>query len=204
MSRLLYLQPTQALAPAFLLLAPDGMRCEAIPETALAQQVPSSANILLVPGHIDQRLFASQQVWLESFLAHRGILVFNGLLAYPFLPELQPFVPLPQRGRGDLEIQIVVDHPIYQGVLDDDLTYRKGVAGFYGRGMNPPPAGAQTLVTVGQQMPLDWLWYPSTGGCVLMHAGNDIWMHSNDSNSAAKLTPQLLQWCHEEAQRHDR
>ena len=44
-------------------------------------------------------------------------------------------------------------------------------------------------------MPLDWEWSPPEGGSLLMHAGNDIWMYQNDPTTAARMAPQLLDWC---------
>jgi hypothetical protein len=202
MTHLALLQPRLGPLPQFLNQTPGGMTCAVWHEEALETHEPTGASILLVPGHTDQRLFARHTDWLKAFLGNHGVLVFNGLLAYPFLSELRPFQPLPSRGLQDLRVEVVSDHPVYQGIHNDDLTFRRGVAGFYGRGMNPPPAHADTLVTVGGTWALDWLWRPPGGGSLLMHAGNDIWMHHADTTSAARLAPQLLRWCKEEAEHH--
>lgn len=185
--------------PGFLHKPPPGLAIEPIRETAVAGQAPDALRVLLIPADIDQRLFAANQPWLRAFFMAGGALVFNGLLAYPFLDELRPFVPLPKRGREDLRVRKVADHPVFVGVTDDDLSLRRGVAGFYGRGANPPPAGARVLAVVGDapadRVPLDWEWTPPEGGRLLMHAGNNLWMHQDDPTSAARIAPQLLDWC---------
>ena len=150
---------------------------------------------ILVSAHTDQRALAACDRQLVGFLDAGGVLVFNGHLAYPFLPELQVFVPVDGRGLGALQVRRCAEHPVFDGVDPKDLTFRRGVAGFYGRGSNPPPPGAEVLHTLsGSNAPLDWLWQRPGGGLVFMHAGNDLWMYSGDSSSAARMTPQLLAW----------
>lgn len=189
------LSPRRETATPLARLAPPAATVVLVHETALPGIASDSLAALLVPSGIDQRLFAGHRPWIERFLAGGGTLVFNGLLAYPFLPDLRPFQPLPRRGRSDLQVRIVARHPIYEGVEDDDLTYRRGVAGFYGRGANPPPPGALVLATVGDGAPMDWEWQRPGGGRLLMHAGNDLWMYWDDPTSAARMARQLLDWC---------
>ncbi len=185
--------------PGFLRKPPCGLRIDLIPEADLAARAPASLSVLLVPAHIDQRLFATNRPWIRAFFKTGGALVFNGPLAHPFLDDLLPFIPLRRRGRADLQVRRVADHPIFAGVDDADLSFRRGVSGFYGRGTNPPPAGARVLAVVGdaedERMPLDWDWSPPEGGHLLMHAGNNLWMYQNDPTSAARIAPQLLDWC---------
>jgi hypothetical protein len=90
----------------------------------------------------------------------------------------------------------VSEHPVFAGVDTDDLSFRKGVAGFYGRGHNPPPAGARVLQRLSSPdgPPLDYVYHRPDGGRVLMHSGNDLWMYANDETSARRIAPQLLDW----------
>ena len=87
------------------------------------------------------------------------------------------------------------DQPVFKGVAAEDLTFRRGVAGFYGRGASDPPPGALLLNTVGDDaLAVDWLWRRPGGGRVLLHSGNDLWIHWHDPTSAARIGPQLLDW----------
>jgi hypothetical protein len=194
MSRLLFLQPSAGEAPGFLSLAPEDTDLWLVPETALNAIPPRPDDALFAPMHIDQRLFARAQCWIESFLDQGGTLVFSGPLAHPFLPDLRPFVPLPRRGLSDLRVETRGDHPIHAGIDPLDLTLRRGVAGFHGRGANPPPPDATVLAMVGGDHPLTWLWHRPGGGRLFMHAGNNPWMFWQDDSSAARLAPQLLAW----------
>jgi hypothetical protein len=153
---------------------------------------------LLLPMHSDQRHLLGCRAQLEEFLRGGGIIVFSGHIAYAFLPELAPFVAADYRSVSDLRVYRMAEHPIWRGVQEEDLTFRKGVAGFYGRGYNPPPPGAHIINTLGPQgFPLDYLYARAGGGTVLIHAGNDFWnfaLFPNDSSSAARMPAQLLNW----------
>ncbi|MDR2129383.1 MAG: hypothetical protein LBP52_10015 [Burkholderiaceae bacterium] len=161
---------------------------------ALEAQTLGSARALLIHAHIDQRQLTAHRAALEDWLLGGGTLVFNGHVAYPFLRWLQPFVPQTHPGLDGLRIERAADHPIFEGVQAETLTFRRGVAGFYSRGSNPPPAeGARVLNTVGpNRMPVDWVLGLPGGGRMLVHSGNDIWSFTHDS--AARLLPQLLDW----------
>lgn len=158
---------------------------------------------ILVSAHTDQRAFAACGPQIIAFLDAGGLLVFNGHMAYPFLPEFEPFVPLPGFGLNLLQIQRTAAHPVFDGVDPHDLTFRRGVAGFYGRGHNPPPPGAVVLHRLsGGDAPLDWVWERPAGGTVFMHGGNNLWMYADDPTSAARIAPQLMAWVATQTELH--
>lgn len=182
--------------PPWLTKVPDDIPVALVHEDDLPAHDPAQVPTLLVGMHADQALLAERADWLAAFFAAGGTLVMNGLLAYPFHPALQPFRPLARANRAALEVAIAApDHPLFAGVEARDLTTRKGVAGFYGRGQVPPPDGARMLTTLdGGAVPLDWEWAVPGGGRLLMHPGNDLWMYARDDNSAARLVPNLARW----------
>lgn len=150
---------------------------------------------VLIPAHTDQRALRAKRELLQAHLDQGGTLLLNGHIAYPFLNELTHFVPLIERRMDDLRIRRLAPHPIFDGVDEADLSFRRGVAGFYGRGHNPPPPGARPLNGIGTQAaPIDWLYENAQGGRLLMHSGNDLWMHAADRTSARRIAPQLLEW----------
>lgn len=158
----------------------------------------SDYKALLLPMHSDQRHLLNRRAQLEDFLRGGGIIVFSGHIAHTFLPELAPFVAVDYRSVSDLRVYRTAEHPIWRGVQEEDLTFRKGVAGFYGRGYNPPPPGAHIINTLGSQgFPLDYVYARAGGGTVLVHAGNDFWnfaLFPSDNSSAARMPAQLLSW----------
>lgn len=150
---------------------------------------------LLLPAHLDQRYFGTVTGKVGAWLDGGGTLVFNGHVAWPMLPEFNAFVALEKRSLEHLRIHRIAEHPVFEGVDMDDLTFRRGVAGFYARGCNPPPESATPLIGVGpDRVPCDWVYERPGGGCILMHAGNDLWMYAGDATSAGRIVPQLMAW----------
>lgn len=150
---------------------------------------------ILVEAHIDQRALLALKPALTRHLDQGGTLVFNGHLIYPLVDGLESFQVAEQRGVKDLQVIRVNPHPVFAGVDCHDLSFRRGVSGFYGRGANPAPEGALVLHRLAAQaLPVDWVWQRPQGGQIFMHGGNTMWMYQNDPTSAARIVPQLLDW----------
>ncbi len=150
---------------------------------------------ILVEAHIDQRALLALKPALTAHLDQGGTLVFNGHLVYPLIDGLELFRVAAQRGLKDLQVLRVNPHPVFAGVDCHDLSLRRGVAGFYGRGANPAPEGALVLHRLAaEDLPVDWVWQRPQGGQVFMHGGNTMWMYQQDPTSAARIVPQLLAW----------
>jgi hypothetical protein len=164
---------------------------------ALAAAALEDYDALFVGTGTDQRVLVELRPRLEHYLAAGGAIVFCGHVAYPFLDGLAEFVPLAGYRREDLAVHRGAPHPVFDGIDPRDLTLRKGVAGFYGRGHNPIPAGAVVLNGLGaRRLPVDWLRaYPSSGA-LLVHAGIDLWGYGADDGSAADLPQRLARWVH--------
>lgn len=194
MTYLLHLTSISHETQSFLSL-PDAHPLRSVPVRQLTAPDILDAQAVLVPAHVDQRALATHAPTLSRFLDGGGTLVFNGHLVYPVFPELEPYRPARGRGLSDLMIERAAPHPVFDGVDVRDLSLRRGVAGFYARGANPPPAGARILHRLSADAsPIDWLWQRPQGGQILMHSGNTMWMYVDDASSAARIGPQLLRW----------
>lgn len=181
---------------AILLRRPDlGARVDAVAMEDLPRVDLARYRGLLIGLHADQILLQAQRPQLERFLAGGGTIVFCGHVAHPFLEELRPFEPMKGYRLDDLRVKFERPHPIWAGVDAEHLTFRRGVAGFYGRGHNPPPADAEIINTLGpQRRAVDFVCRPSAGGRLLVHAGADLWGYLEADSSASRMGPQLLDW----------
>jgi hypothetical protein len=148
---------------------------------------------LLVSMHLDQRYLAGRAAQIDNFLRNGGTVIANGHLAYPFLPGMTGVHALENYGLRDLAVKRLADHPVWEGVSEHDLTFRRGVAGFYGRAWHDPPEGAVVVHALGMaDRPVDFI-YPVGRGRVLFHGGNDLWQYGG-SDSAGRILQQLLRW----------
>ncbi len=154
---------------------------------------------LHVSGMVDQEFLWRERDVIAGFLAAGRVVVYCGHLLRPWLPGCGTFVPAPVTSYRDYEVRIVSPpHPVFDGVDADDLTFRRGVAGFFARGHNPPPAGAEVLAELAGGQPVTWVDRSTTRGTIFVHAGNDLIGFADDS-SAARLGPQLVDWVEAEA-----
>lgn len=150
-------------------------------------------SVLLFSMHADQRFLAARAGRIAEFIRNGGTVLANGHIAYPFLPDIGAYTPAPGQSLKHLRIRRVAEHAIWNGVNEDDLTFRRGVAGFYGRGGHQPPPGATVIHTVGQDaQPVDFI-YGLGAGRVLVHGGNDLWQYGG-GDSTALIAPQLIAW----------
>lgn len=155
--------------------------------------------VLLIAGMVDQEHLWRRRDVVASFLGRGRVVVFCGQLFRRWLPGCEPFMPAPIRGFGDYVVKLATDeggepHPVFAGVAPDDLTFRRGVAGFFARGHHPPPPGARILATLAGGQPITWVDQDSTAGTVFVHAGADLLGYGADDTSAARMVPQLLDW----------
>lgn len=150
---------------------------------------------LLLGVHLDQVFLQRQRPVLDEFLRGGGRLAVSAQVVLPFLAGLCRFVPLDYRGVPDLTVHRLAEHPVWRGVDPADLTFRRGVAGFYGRGYYPelPPDALVVHGLGAERRPLDAV-YRHGEGAVLLHGGNDLWGYAGDDTTAARMAPQLLDW----------
>lgn len=151
---------------------------------------------LLLPIHADQLFLQRHRADIDAYLDRGGTLVVNGHVAHPFARELTRYVPVENARMPDYEMVMLAAHPVFAGVDAHDLTFRRGVSGFYGRGSNPPPPGALALTALRTSGAIiDWVHERPEGGRIFMHSGNSIWMYQDEPDtSAARIVPQLIDW----------
>jgi len=97
----------------------------------------------------------------------------------------------------DCTVRIVGEHPIFAGVREEDLTFRRGVAGFFARGHHRPPPGGEVLarlVDTKNGEPIVYVDRVSTAGVILVHAGNDLIASTDRASTAGWIAPQLVGW----------
>lgn len=195
MTPILILSCGQSRDPVAAFDAVDGARQRVIakdlydlPDLALER-----FSSLLISMHSDQRFLASCTAQIAAFLDRGGTVVANGHVAYPFLSGLTCCRTIEGCGVKDLQIERIAEHPVWTGVAADELTFRRGVAGFYGRVWHEAPAGAQVIHALGRpERPVDFMWAVGRGR-VLFHGGNDLWQFGA-GDTTARIVPQLIDW----------
>jgi hypothetical protein len=172
----------------------DRVDCYALDRTDLSRYA-----LLVVPATVDQEHLARHRRVIRDYLDGGGVLLFGGQLHRDWLPGASMFVPLPRPSLAAYRVTWIADHPIFAGVEPDDLTFRRGVAGFFARGHHPLPPGAEVLVRLGGGEPVTYLDRTSTRGTILVHASGDLLGYDGADNTSSRLSGQLIDWARAEA-----
>jgi hypothetical protein len=174
-------------------------RVTVIRETELTEGHIAVARGIITTTHLDQIGWLKHMPAVSRLLERGGNWVFNGHVLRRFLPGLDVYRPLEKPKRADFAMVRLIEHPIFAGIDQKSLEENKGVAGFYGRGHNPLPAGGVAVNGIGpDRLPIDWAWERPEGGRMFSHAGNDLGGPGGDSGRAALLTSRVIAWANGE------
>lgn len=154
---------------------------------------------VVVTAFVDQEHLAAHRAVIREYLDGGGVVMFGGHLHRDWLPGASMFMPLEVRSHRDYEVAWVAEHPIFGGVERSDLTYRRGVAGFFARGHHPPPDGADVLVRLAGGQPVTYVDRCSTAGTILVQSTGDLLGYHGIESSAGRIPGQLLDWLGAEA-----
>lgn len=155
---------------------------------------------LVVSATADQEHLRRHRGVIRDYLDAGGVVIFGGQLHRDWLPGAAPFVPLTAPSLRSYRVAEIVDHPVFAGVDADDLTFRRGVAGFFARGHHPVPDGAEVLVRLMGGEPATYVDRVSTRGTILVQASCDLPGYAGGAGATAQRIPgQLLDWVHAES-----
>jgi len=155
--------------------------------------------VLLIGTDADQRRLMELKSHIDAFLASGKTVIFCGAIAYPFLDGVGKFEKMYYSSYLDYAVTPVAGHPIWEGVKPSDMMMRRGVAGFYARGFNPPPSNALIINTLGSgKHPIDYEFKTLSGGRVVVHSGNNLWLFIDDDTTSAKMGTNLINWLKKE------
>ncbi len=156
---------------------------------------------LVVQGMVDQELLYCHRGRIRSFLDEGKVVVWSGQLFRSWLPGCGTFIPAKIRSHHDYTVEVVTPHPIFEGVDPADLTYRRGVAGFFARGHHPLPEGAEVILALAGGEPIVYIDRATTAGTILAHAGTGLLGWADSTSTAVRINMQLLAWMRDEAER---
>lgn len=153
-----------------------------------------NVDVLLIPNFVDQEWLFLQREKIAAFLASKKIVVFCGHLFRQWLPGCGPFMPQHIQNFKDYEVFPTGQSVIFEGVSTEDMTFKKGVAGFFARGYHHAPANAEILLTFANGKPVTYIDRFSTNGTILVHAGRDLLGYADEHTSTDRIRPQFLAW----------
>lgn len=164
---------------------------DAYDEFMQLDNVFKSHKIIIFPMEIDQILLFEHKNQIQNFLDNGGI-VLN--FAQTYLQYL-PHIPLYTASETAIKIREIktLDHFITLGVKSYDISYRRGVKGFFSRGFIEAPRNAEVFLKDSDEKCIAYL--EKTKGVLIHTAGADLLGFGLFENSTAKrLAFNLLLW----------
>lgn len=149
---------------------------------------------LVVSSQVDQEYLHRHRDRIREYLDAGGVVAFSGHLSRPWLPGAGRFEPKKIESHDDYTVLEATPHPVFDGVSMEDLTYQRGVSGFFARGHNPPPEHATTILRLPGDEPIVYVDEESTDGTIFAHSGNDLISLGRRSTTAARVPKQLVEW----------
>ncbi|THF75758.1 phosphate starvation-inducible protein PhoH [Cohnella fermenti] len=152
---------------------------------------------LVIHGSSDQEFLLKHKDVVANFLNQGKVVLFGGQLFRPWLPGGSSFVPRTIRSHLDYHIAVAKAHPIFADVDPIELTYKKGVAGFFARGHHPVPAGAEVLLTLPDGEPTLYIDRSSTKGTLMVSSGYNL-LGYRDGNTTRSIGERVEAWIAQE------
>lgn len=191
----IYLKSAFAEPPAPVAAAAATGVVSIIDQRVLTEAVLLEHRGLVTGTQLDQDTALKIREAFTAFLDAGGHWFFNGHMVRPLVDGMETYRPMEHPKRPDFELFALAPHPIFAGIDLKHLETNKGVAGFYGRGQNPPPDSAIPLNGLGPaRVPVDWVWCRPAGGRVFSHAGNDLGQMGLEHGLSALLWARILDW----------
>lgn len=162
----------------------------------------SAFNVLVVTDFIDQEHLYKHKEVIENFLNDGKIVVVNTHMFRPWVPGVGLFMPKEIRKHSDYVMEATTADSFYKGVDMQELTYRKGVSGFYARGSHPVVnKKAEIVLQFTDGTPIVFIDRDSTRGTVVAGACRDFLTYATGDNSTQLIAPQFLAFLDEELAR---
>lgn len=197
---LLKLDPGHAFGVNGRMQKDTGNEAKIIDQYDFAHENLEKVDVIIIPNFIDQEFFYNQREKIAAFLEEKKIVVYCGHLFREWLPGCGPFMPQLIRNYKDYEVFPTANSAIFKGVTTEDMTFKKGVAGFFARGFHYAPDNAEILLTFANGRPVTYVDRSTTKGTILVHAGRDLLGYADENKSTDLIRPQFLAWLETEVQ----
>ncbi|WP_374019113.1 aspartate/tyrosine/aromatic aminotransferase [Paenibacillus thiaminolyticus] len=149
---------------------------------------------LIVPNNIDEEFLYQHRDWIAQYLEQGRIVVSFAQIFLSWLPGNG----LWNRSPLDINERTILahdEHPLFHGVMEYDLNYRRGVKGFFSRGYFEAPLHAEIALKDNAGQTVVYIDRHSTRGTIMAGAGTDLLGYGlSDTTTARRLGPQLLAW----------
>lgn len=155
-------------------------------------------DVIIVPNFADQENLYMHKNVVEKFLNEQKIVAFFGHLFRAWLPGASLFMPEKIKHFSDYNLYPENNSTIFSGVLTEDMTFTKGVAGFFARGYYHADEHSEIHLKFKSGHVCSYVDRHSTRGTIFVHGGRSLLSYHSEGKTTDILRPQFIKWLHDE------
>ncbi|MFQ3852994.1 hypothetical protein ABLV90_04845 [Staphylococcus sp. 2S1] len=153
---------------------------------------------IIIPNFVDQEYLYRHKGLINDYLNTKKIIVFFGHLFKPCLPKTALFMPEHIHHFSDYSLTPKHDSSIYANVKTDDMTFNKGVVGFFARGHYQTQPEHEIHLTFQNGHVVTYVDRISTEGTLFMHAGRSLLGYKAQNKTTDYISGQFITWLKQE------
>lgn len=153
-------------------------------------------DVIIVSNFADQENLYMHKNVVEEFLSEGKIVAFFGHLFRAWLPGASLFMPEKIKHFSDYNLYPEKNSAIFNGVLTEDMTFKKGVAGFFARGYYHADENFEIHLKFKSGHICSYADRHSTKGVIFVHAGRPLLSYHSEGKTTDVLRPQFIKWLH--------
>ncbi|AKG72843.1 hypothetical protein [Salinicoccus halodurans] len=174
--------------------ATESISISKIPQYNLHTEALCAYDVLMFPNFVDQEYLYSNRNIVKDFLDAKKIVVFQGHLFKNWLPGAPLFMPQPVRDYNDYKVYPHSGSSVFKGVTTEDMTFNKGVAGFFARGYYNIYGDQEAHLSFKNGNVVTYEDRRSTQGLIFVHGGRPLLNYQEQGKSTDRIRPQFISW----------
>lgn len=169
-----------------------------VPQYEISTYDFNDSDVIIIPSFADQENLYMHKNVIEKFLEDGKIVVFFGHLFRPWLPGASLFMPEKIKHFSDYNLYPQNDSKIFKGVMTEDMTFKKGVAGFFARGYYHADEQCDIHLRFKSGHICAYADRHSSAGTIFVHAGRSFFGYHSEGKTTDLLRKQFISWLEEE------
>lgn len=196
--KIAFIDPGNAFGNNTDIYPDENITIEKVTQYEIATYDFTEFDVILVTNFADQENLYMHKNVIEKFLEDSKIVIFFGHLFRPWLPCAPLFMPEKIKHFSDYNLYSQNDSAIFKGVLTEDMTFKKGVAGFFARGHYHADENCEIHLTFESGHVCAYADRHSTEGTIFVHAGRSLLGYHCEGKTTDVLRGQFIGWLQEE------
>lgn len=193
-----FIDPGNAFGNNTDVLSDENIMIHQVPQYKIGTYDFTEFDVIIVPNFADQENLYMHKNVIENFLKEKKIVVFFGHLFRSWLPGSSLFMPEKVNHFSDYNLYSENNSPIFIGVMTEDMTFKKGVAGFFARGHYHADERCEIHLVFKSGNVCAYADRHSTAGTIFVHGGRSLLGYHSEGSTTDLIRQQFIGWLQEE------